>query len=131
MHRWQTEAGKRPRMPRKQRFSDRLLTASRWPLGVALTSWRYLWRTTPLHPDEAEGDLGADSPPPLPSELERSQIQEPNDAAGPLFDRVRLRRGLPPGADFRVHEPPPRLQPIPDGGGSGGPSDHPPIGRTR
>jgi hypothetical protein len=74
-------------MPRQQRFSDRLLIASRWPLGVALTSWRYLWRTTPLHRDEVEGDLGADSPPPLPSELERSEIQEPNDAAGPLFHR--------------------------------------------
>jgi hypothetical protein len=74
-------------MPRTQRFSARLVTASRWPLGVALTSWRYLWRTTPLHRDEVEGDLGTDSPPPLPSELECSEIQRPDDGVGPLFHR--------------------------------------------
>jgi hypothetical protein len=50
-------------MPRKQPLSARLATASRWPLGVALTTWRYLWRTTPLHRDEVEGSLERDSPP--------------------------------------------------------------------
>ena len=81
-------------MPRKQAFPARLATASRWPLGVALTSWRYLWRTTPLHRDEVEGRLEVDSPPPLPEELERSEIQTPEDGTGPLFHRryrVRIR----------------------------------------
>jgi hypothetical protein len=81
-------------MPRKQRFSARLATASRWPLGVALTSWRYLWRTTPLHRDEVEGSLEADSPPSLPNELQRSEIQMPQHGSGPLFHRryrVRIR----------------------------------------
>jgi Domain of unknown function (DUF1990) len=83
-----------PPMPRKQGFPKRLATASRWPMGVALTSWRYLWRTTPLHRDEVEGSLEADSPPPLPAELQPTEIQMPEDGAGPLFHRryrVRIR----------------------------------------
>jgi Domain of unknown function (DUF1990) len=81
-------------MPRKQPFVARLATASRWPLGVALTSWRYLWRTTPLHRDEVQGSMEKDSPPPLPGELQRSEIQTPEHGAGPLFRRryrVRIR----------------------------------------
>jgi Domain of unknown function (DUF1990) len=81
-------------MPRKQNFSRRLATASRWPLGVALTSWRYLWRTTPLHRDEVVGSLEGDSPPPLPRELQRSEVQTPEHGTGPLFHRryrVRIR----------------------------------------
>jgi hypothetical protein len=71
-------------MQREQGFSARLATASRWPLGVALTSWRYLWRTTPLHRDEVQGSLEGDSPPPLPAELQRSEIQTPEHGTGPL-----------------------------------------------
>jgi Domain of unknown function (DUF1990) len=81
-------------VPRKQAFSARLVTASRWPLGVALTSWRYLWRTTPLHRDEVQGSLERDSPPPLPAELQRSEVQTPEQGTGPLFRRryrVRIR----------------------------------------
>jgi hypothetical protein len=81
-------------MPRNQRLPQRVATASRWPVGVALTSWRYLWRTTPLYRDEVEGSLETDSPPPLPAELQRSEIQTPEQGAGPLFHRryrVRIR----------------------------------------
>jgi Domain of unknown function (DUF1990) len=81
-------------VPRKQGFPQRLATATRWPVGVALTSWRYMWRTTPLHRDELEGNLEVDSPPPLPPELERSEIQTPDDGVGPMFHRryrVRIR----------------------------------------
>jgi hypothetical protein len=81
-------------MPRKQGLPARLATASRWPVGVALTSWRYLWRTTPLYRDEVHGSLKADSPPPLPAELERSDVQTPEQGSGPLFRRryrVRIR----------------------------------------
>jgi hypothetical protein len=83
-------------MPRKQGLPQRFATASRWPVGVALTSWRYLWRTTPLHRDEVEGNLEADFPPPLPAKLRRDEIQTPEDGAGPLFHRryrVRIRDG--------------------------------------
>jgi hypothetical protein len=81
-------------MPRKQGLPARLATASRWPVGVALTAWRYLWRTTPLYRDEVQGSLKGDSPPPLPAELERSDVQTPEQGSGPLFRRryrVRIR----------------------------------------
>jgi Domain of unknown function (DUF1990) len=81
-------------MPRKQGLPARLATASRWPVGVALTSWRYLWRTTPLYRDEVQGSLKGDSPPPLPAGLERSDVQTPEQGSGPLFRRryrVRIR----------------------------------------
>ena len=39
----------------------RLGIVLRWPIGIALVSWRYMWRTTPLHRSEEAGD-GADLP---------------------------------------------------------------------
>jgi hypothetical protein len=39
----------------------RLATILRWPLGLALVSWRYMWRTTPLHRSEEQGST-ADLP---------------------------------------------------------------------
>jgi hypothetical protein len=53
---------------------------------VALTSWRYMWRTTPLHRSEVEGALPADAPPPLAAGVSREEIQD--EGAGPLFHRV-------------------------------------------
>ena len=40
-------------MPRRPSPARRLATATRWPVGIALTSWNYMWRTTPLHRSEA------------------------------------------------------------------------------
>ncbi len=53
----------------------------RWPLSLALVSWRYMWRTTPLHRSEETG-TAADLP------LPASQDTEPDDR----------RQGLPDGA---------------------------------
>ena len=39
----------------------RLATVLQWPLSIALVSWRYMWRTTPLHRSEEEGTI-ADLP---------------------------------------------------------------------
>jgi hypothetical protein len=36
----------------------RLGIVLRWPIGIALVSWRYMWRTTPLHRSEEAGDRG-------------------------------------------------------------------------
>ena len=64
----------------------RLSTAAAWPLGIALTSWHYMWRTTPLHRSEERGtDL--DQPPPLPEATARSDLQLPDAGVGPLFHR--------------------------------------------
>ncbi|MGD0063241.1 MAG: DUF1990 family protein [Streptosporangiaceae bacterium] len=42
---------------------DRLGIVLRWPIGIALVSWRYMWRTIPLHRSEEAGD-GTDLPGP-------------------------------------------------------------------
>jgi hypothetical protein len=74
-------------MPRRLPLNRRLGTAARWPVGVALTSWRYMWRTTPMHRDEVEGSTARDAPPPLPATVDRSEIQLPEHGVGALFRR--------------------------------------------
>jgi uncharacterized protein (UPF0548 family) len=73
-------------MPEQTR-SRRLATATRWPLGVALTSWRYLWRTTPLYRSERLGSTEDDAAPPTPSGVSRRHVQSADDGVGPLYHR--------------------------------------------
>jgi hypothetical protein len=73
-----------------RRVADLLL---RWPVGLILVSWRYLWRTTVLHRWEGEGGA-ADHPPELPSAVADNAIQRVADGVGPLLHRcyrVRIR----------------------------------------
>jgi hypothetical protein len=65
----------------------RAWTAAGWPVGVALTSWRYLWRTVPLHRTEEQGDAAADAPPSVPAGVSLEEIQPPESGSGPLFHR--------------------------------------------
>jgi Domain of unknown function (DUF1990) len=74
-------------MPRRPSRSRRLATAVRWPVGVALTSWNYMWRTTPMHRDEVSGAIEEDSPPALPAGAPGQEVQLPAHGAGPLFHR--------------------------------------------
>jgi hypothetical protein len=53
----------------------RLGTVLRWPLGIAVVSWRYMWRTIPLHRSEEAGGQ-ADMPP-------------AEDVDGPLAERLQ------------------------------------------
>jgi hypothetical protein len=41
--------------------ASRLTTVLRWPLGLAVVSWRYMWRTIPVHRTEEKGSV-ADLP---------------------------------------------------------------------
>ena len=75
-------------MPRRPSLPRRLRTASRWPVGIAMTSWRYMWRTTPFHRSETEGHLPEDAPPKLPEDVSHEEVQYPSDGAGPLFHRL-------------------------------------------
>ena len=75
-------------MPRALPLSRRLSTAARWPVGVALTSWHYMWRTTPIHRSERPARPGDPEPPQLPAGVERSEIQTIDAGAGPLFHRL-------------------------------------------
>ena len=76
-------------MPRRLPFRRRVSTAARWPLGVGLTSWRYIWRTVPMHRTEQPGDPAVDIPPPIqPGVAADEDIQRQEDGTGPLFHRV-------------------------------------------
>jgi len=75
-------------MPRRPALRRRLATAARWPTGVALTSWAYMWRTTPMRRLECPGDREIDGPPALPDGIDRDEIQGPQAGAGPLFHRL-------------------------------------------
>jgi hypothetical protein len=66
----------------------RLVTALRWPPGVALTAWAYVWRITVLHRREEEGTMALDGPPPWPPGTNLDGVQEPADGAGALLHRT-------------------------------------------
>lgn len=73
-------------MPKRPSVTRRWLTAATWPVGIALTAWDYMWRTTPMHRHE----VLAASPPPLPelpSGVTADEVQGPGDGSGPLFHR--------------------------------------------
>lgn len=59
-----------------------------WPLGIGLTSWNYLWRTTPLTRSEAAGTSDGDAPPELPEGIAQTEWQGPEAGVGPLFHRA-------------------------------------------
>jgi hypothetical protein len=91
-------------MPRRPSLPRRVRTATRWPVGIVLTSWRYMWRTTPFHRSETEGRLPDDAPPDLPDGVSRDEVQDPSMGAGPLFHRVyraRIRGDWTPEALVR------------------------------
>src|SRR5215217_3923624 len=76
-------------MPRSLPLRRRVSSAARWPLGVGLTSWRYIWRTVPMHRSEEPGDPDTDRPPPLPPTVAgEDDVQSQEHGTGPLFHRT-------------------------------------------
>jgi uncharacterized protein (UPF0548 family) len=71
----------RPTMPRS------LAMVAMWPFGIGLTSWHYMWRTTPLHRREEAGSAEDDAAPELPPGVCGADVQRPEDGAGALFHR--------------------------------------------
>ncbi len=65
--------------------SSRLRTVLGWPLGIAVVSWRYMWRTTPLHRSEEEG--GAADLSGLSVEQTGDRRQPAAAGVGPLLHR--------------------------------------------
>jgi uncharacterized protein (UPF0548 family) len=57
-------------------------------LGVALTFWRYLWSTTPVHRWEMGGSWPADAPPELPVGVADDDLQRMEEGVGPLLRRI-------------------------------------------
>ncbi|HWE10481.1 MAG TPA: DUF1990 family protein [Solirubrobacteraceae bacterium] len=75
-------------MSRRPPFTRRWLTAATWPVGIALTSWDYMWRITPLHRREiVEQALSEHLPPPLPEAISGEEVLGPDRGRGPLFHR--------------------------------------------
>ncbi len=83
--------------------SARLRTVLRWPAGIALVSWRYMWRTIPLHRSEEAGTRAADLPGPAYDTGGFTDRLQPLDAGvGPVLHRsyaVRITgSGMTPSA---------------------------------
>ena len=74
-------------MSRASSSAARLLVSARWPLGVALTSWSYIWRTTPMHRRELPGSWDEDAPPGLAQRVEDAGVQRAQDGVGPFLRR--------------------------------------------
>jgi len=72
------------KLPARRHWSPVL----RWPYGVALASWRYMWSTTPVHRWVMTGTWAEDAPPPLPPGFDHSQLQSWEDGVGPLLHRI-------------------------------------------
>jgi hypothetical protein len=59
----------------------------RWPIGLLLISWRYLWRVTPMYRrDEVGGP--EDLPPALPDGVDTEGVQGLADGYGPMLHRL-------------------------------------------
>jgi Domain of unknown function (DUF1990) len=65
----------------------RLRIVLSWPVGIALVSWRYMWRTIPLHRSEETGSA-ADLPDPAGEGSQPGDGRQPVSAGvGPLLHR--------------------------------------------
>lgn len=77
-------------MSRHRKPRNRWLVTASWPVGVALTSWDYMWRTTPMRRRETARSSPA-SPPALleyPPDVSRERVQGHDAGCGPLFHRL-------------------------------------------
>jgi hypothetical protein len=77
--------------------------ALRWPLGVAFTAWSYLWRTTPIHRRQVEGEWSRDAPPDvLDPDASLEGVQRVEDGCGAYLRRryrIVLRDATLPAAE--------------------------------
>jgi hypothetical protein len=64
-----------------------LLISLRWPVGVAATSWSYVWRTTPMRRREIEGEWPRDAPPDVTADVDLDGVQRQEDGSGTFMRR--------------------------------------------
>lgn len=82
------EPGHKSGRTRPPSVVQRLGLVLRLPLGMTLTTLRYMWRVTALHRTETVGDPAADLPPVLPAEILDDEVKPIADGRGPLFHRT-------------------------------------------
>ncbi len=64
------------------------MTAATWPIGVMLTSWDYMWRSTVVHRREVlEPSSDAHLPPAFPDGVDADEVLGVPDGYGPLYHR--------------------------------------------
>jgi uncharacterized protein (UPF0548 family) len=66
----------------------RWATALRWPVGLGVAFWRYIWSTTPVHRWVMSGSWPEDAPPALPAGFGHDELQSWEDGVGPLLHRI-------------------------------------------
>jgi hypothetical protein len=76
-----------------------------WPAGVTLTSWDYMWRSTPMHRREVLecASMDAHLPPAFPAGVDATEVVSQASGCGPLFHRLyrtRIRSGRVSGEDL-------------------------------
>jgi Domain of unknown function (DUF1990) len=105
-------------MPKRLGLRHRWLTAATWPAGIALTSWDYMWRTTPMHRSEDQGSPPSSLPELMtyPSDVSADEVQSYEDGSGPLFHRryrIHIRESAMPPEELmeRVQSSPNRVSP--------------------
>jgi Domain of unknown function (DUF1990) len=64
----------------------RIGIVARWPIGIAVVSWRYMWRTVPIHRSEEPGSR-ADLADPVDAPDLARDLQPAGDGVGPLLHR--------------------------------------------
>jgi hypothetical protein len=76
-------------MPQRPKATRRWVTAATWPIGIGLTCWDYMWRTTPMRRKEALCALPSSRVELLsyPAGVSQDEVQAEKDGAGPLFHR--------------------------------------------
>jgi hypothetical protein len=68
-------------------MARRIGTVARWPVGMGLTSWRYLWRVTALHREDHDV-VERPVEPQIPDHLCDEHVQLLDDGRGPVFHRT-------------------------------------------
>jgi hypothetical protein len=105
-------------MPKRPAATRRWRTAATWPIGVGLTSWDYMWRTTPMRRNEAPGSLPSTLPELLtyPPGVGQDEVQGCEAGVGPIFHRcyrTRIRASMLSAEDLmgQVQSDPNRTSP--------------------
>lgn len=75
-------------MRHTQTLRKRWATAARWPVGVGIAYWRYMWSVTPVHRWEMRGSWAEDAGPDLPADADPEALQTAEEGVGPLVHRI-------------------------------------------
>jgi Domain of unknown function (DUF1990) len=62
-------------------------TLPHWLFGIGLTSWRYMWRTTPMRRVEMDDESPSTNPPELPGHLDLDGVRGAEKGVGVLYHR--------------------------------------------